>query len=48
MSTHNDMRRAAAKDCPKCHKLMKAAVINGKNVWVCVSCGTKTEAADDD
>lgn len=45
MSINNDTRREAAKSCPKCHKLMKPAVINGKNVWICLYCGTKTEAA---
>lgn len=49
MSTYSDMRDVArAKGCPKCHKLMKSAVIKGKTVWVCVSCGIKTEVADNE
>lgn len=32
-----------AKACPKCHRLMKSAVIKDRNVWICVYCGIKTE-----
>lgn len=48
MSTYSGTQNEAAKSCPKCHKLMKSAVIKGKNVWICLYCGTKTEAAVDD
>ncbi len=43
-----EKQSAAVKACPKCHKLMKSAIIKGKTVWVCVSCGIKTEAADNE
>lgn len=36
----------AAKACPKCHKIMKSAVVKGKNVWICVKCGIKSEAGN--
>ncbi len=29
------------KACPKCHRIMKQAVVKGKNVWICLSCGIK-------
>lgn len=46
--TQEEKQPATVKACPKCHKLMKSAVIKGKTVWVCVSCGIKTEAAGDE
>lgn len=42
-----EKRNAADKSCPKCHRLMKSAVVNGSDVWICLYCGTKvTEAAE--
>lgn len=40
--------KEVAKACPKCHRLMKSAVVAGKNVWICIRCGLKTEARDNE
>lgn len=48
MSMYGDIlkeKREAAKACPKCHRLMKQAFINGKNTWVCITCGGKVTEA---
>lgn len=31
----------ASKGCPKCHRLMKSAVIQGKTTWICLYCKKK-------
>lgn len=43
-----EKQSATLKACPKCHRIMKSAVVKGKKVWICLYCGTKSEAADDE
>lgn len=40
----NIKKKYKDKVCPNCYRLMKPAVVAGKNVWICVRCGTKCEA----
>lgn len=45
MSMYSEIRKekqcAAAKACPKCHRLMKDAVVKGKKIWICLRCGAR-------
>lgn len=45
MSAYSDIMKekhgGAAKSCPQCHRLMKFADVNGRNIWMCLHCGAK-------
>ncbi len=49
MSMYSKIREekqsTAVKACPKCHRIMKSAVVKGKKVWICPYCRNKVEAA---